>query len=57
MKFENLENLKFKDLSWTEPIKFNIFKTEYSQRTFLTYDKSNTDILIPSDIKETKKKL
>ncbi len=33
MKFENLENLKFKDLGWTEPIKFNIFKTENSQRT------------------------
>lgn len=33
MKFENLKSLKFRDLSWTEPIKFNIFKTEHSQRT------------------------
>ncbi len=33
IKFENLESLKFKDLGWTEPIKFNIFKTENSQRT------------------------
>ena len=33
MKFENVESLKFKDLGWTEPIKFNIFKAENTQRT------------------------
>lgn len=33
IKFDNLENLQFADLCWTDPVKFKVFKTEESQRT------------------------
>jgi len=33
VRFEATENLQFSDLNWTVPVKFNIFKTERSQRT------------------------
>lgn len=32
-KFDNSEDLKFEDLTWTLPVKFKIFKTENSLRT------------------------
>lgn len=33
IKFDSVEELKFKDLSWTKPVKFKIFKTKDSIRT------------------------
>lgn len=32
IKFDASESCKFKDLTWTAPVKFKIFKTENSQR-------------------------
>jgi hypothetical protein len=33
IKFDNCDNLKYEDLSWTTPVKFKIFKTVNSVRT------------------------